>query len=133
MASWIMMTCDLSLRRRAVEEARGYTDGVTKPSSRPAPVLAALLALCAGCAIAWMDTRPSWDDTGVTACALALASGVTAFAGVPWWLAALLAAGPLLLAEIAGLGWGAVLVCAVSVAGALAGVPARRAWRRGTA
>ena len=37
-------------------------------------VLAA--SLLVGAAIAWMDNRPNWDDTGVTAFALLLTGGV---------------------------------------------------------
>jgi hypothetical protein len=92
--------------------------------------LAGALALGAGCAIAWMDTRPSWDDTGVTAGALLVVSGLASFAGVRWWLAALLVAGPLLAAEIRGIGWGAVLVFGLAVAGAGLGAAARRATHK---
>lgn len=38
------------------------------------PALA--LALLFGAAIAWVDNRPNWDDTGVTAFALLLSGGV---------------------------------------------------------
>jgi hypothetical protein len=37
-------------------------------------------ALAAGAAIAWIDSRPTWDDTGVTAAMLLVASGVFGFA-----------------------------------------------------
>jgi hypothetical protein len=76
-----------------------------------------------------MDTRPGWDDTGVTAGALFLGSGLAAVAGVRWWLAALLVAAPLLAVEIRGLGWGAGLVLAFALAGAAGGAIARRAMR----
>ena len=91
---------------------------------------AGVVAFVAGCAIAWMDTRPSWDDPGVTAGALLVAAGVSAFGGVRWWLAALLVAAPLLAVEIRGLGWGAVLVVAFALAGGRLGAVARTALRR---
>lgn len=36
--------------------------------------------------IAWIDSRPGFDDTGVTAVGLALAAGVAAYVGgrLPW-------------------------------------------------
>ena len=92
--------------------------------------MAGLLALGAGCAIAWVDTRPSWDDTGVTAGALLVAAGLAAFGGVRWRFAALLVAGPLLAVEIRGLGWGAVLVVAFALAGAGIGAVARKSAHR---
>ena len=92
--------------------------------------MAGLLAFGAGCAIAWVDTRPSWDDTGVTAGALLVAAGLAAFGGVRWWFAALLVAGPLLAVEIRGLGWGAALVLAFALAGGAIGAVARTAAHR---
>ena len=38
--------------------------------------LALPLALAAGIAIGWVDSRPTWDDTGVTAFALLVAAGL---------------------------------------------------------
>ena len=53
-------------------------------------VLVSVAAL-AGIGIAWIDTRPSWDDSGVTAGLLALAAFViAAAAGRRPWLWALL-------------------------------------------
>ncbi|MCX6552891.1 MAG: hypothetical protein NTY02_18130 [Acidobacteria bacterium] len=92
----------------------------------------ACFALTAGCAIAWMDTRPSWDDTGVTAGALFLASALASALGVRWWLAPIMVAGPLLVAEIRGLGWGALLICAIALAGAGIGLAVRRLTRSGS-
>jgi hypothetical protein len=50
--------------------------------------------------IAWVDTRPSWDDTGVTVGALLLAAGFATGAGLRWWAAALLVAAPIFVAEL---------------------------------
>ena len=50
------------------------------------------IALVAGIAIGYMDSRPGFDDTGVTAVALVLAAGVAAFtAGRAPWLVAIAA------------------------------------------
>ena len=54
-------------------------------------------ALLAGVAIGFVDSRPTWDDTGVTVVSLLLAAGVLA-ATRPrlWWLAGLLVGLPVL-------------------------------------
>jgi hypothetical protein len=64
---------------------------------RPAAVSARLvvglaIALVAGIAIGYIDSRPGWDDTGVTAVSLLLVAGVAAFvAGRAPWLVAIAA------------------------------------------
>ena len=98
-------------------------------STRLFPAALALGAIAAGCLIAAMDTRPGWDDTGVTAGALLLASALASAGGLRWWLAPILVAGPLLAAELPGLGWGALLVAGISLAGAGIGVAARATRR----
>jgi hypothetical protein len=71
-------------------------------------LIASALVLCAGLGIAWIDTRPRWDDAGITAGALTR---------VPPWLAATLAAGPILIAEIPD-GPGVLLAIPFALAGA---------------
>jgi hypothetical protein len=95
--------------------------------SRPAvlPLLGTALSLGAGLAIAWVDTRPGWDDTGVTAGLLAIAAAAGALARVPPWLAAALAAGPLLIAELPR-GTGVLLAIPVALVGAYVGELVRR-------
>ena len=88
--------------------------------------LVGVLALAAGGVIAWVDTRPGWDDTGVTAGALLIVTGVAALAGLRWWIAAVLVVGPLLLAEIGSVGWGLALAPAIAAVGALGGTLLRR-------
>ena len=83
-------------------------------------------AVVAGGAIAWVDTRPGWDDTGVTAGALLVVAGIAALSGLRWWMAAVLVVGPLLLAEIRSAGWGLVLAAVFAFAGALGGALLRR-------
>ena len=78
------------------------------------------LTLCAGIAIACLDTRPQWDDTGITAAALMSAAAAGSFAKVPPWMAAALVAGPILVAEISG-GGGVLLAIPFALAGAHGG------------
>lgn len=102
-------------------------------SKRLVPAALALFAVAAGCLIAAMDTRPGWDDTGVTAGALFLVSALASGLGVRWWLAPVLVAGPLIIAEFGGLGWGALLIVGISLAGAGIGAAVRAARRSRTA
>ncbi|MBI1389093.1 MAG: hypothetical protein GC154_11660 [bacterium] len=88
----------------------------------------ALLALTAGVAIAWLDTRPNWDDAGVTAGMLVIASAIAGALGAPWWLAAGLVAAPMIAVEIPGAGPGILIVAVFAVIGALIG-----AWVGGLA
>jgi hypothetical protein len=49
------------------------------------------LATASGVVVAWIDSRPGWDDTGITAALLVLAAAaVTAVSGRRPWLWALL-------------------------------------------
>ena len=49
--------------------------------------VAAIVALVAGIAIAFLDSRPGWDDTGITAVCLAVAAAfAAAIAGRRPWL-----------------------------------------------
>jgi len=98
---------------------------------RMAPRIGAIVGLAAGCLIAWMDTRPGWDDTGVTAGALFLAAALSGLMGARWWLGPLLVAGPVLLAEQPTVGSAAFLILAIAVVGFAAGAALRRAFRRG--
>jgi hypothetical protein len=59
-----------------------------RPAARRASLV--LVAVVLGLAIAWVDTRPGWDDTGITAFALAGAAGLVTLLGLKWWLAAAL-------------------------------------------
>ena len=101
-----------------------------KPRSLSAQVLLlSAAALCAGLGIAWVDSRPGWDDTGVTAGALVIAAALAAFARVPPWLAALLVAGPILVVELSK-GTGVLLAIPFAIAGAYAGTFVRRLFAR---
>jgi hypothetical protein len=91
----------------------------------PHVLIASALILCAGLAIAWVDTRPRWDDTGITAGALAIVAAMGSLARVPPWLVAALVAGPILVAELSG-GTGVLLAIPFALAGAYAGAFVRR-------
>jgi hypothetical protein len=88
-------------------------------------VVAAALTLGAGVVIAWVDTRPHWNDTGITAGAIAIVAAIGSLARVPPWLAAALVAGPVLVAELSG-GIGVLLAIPFALAGAYAGALVRR-------
>lgn len=87
---------------------------------------AAALLLLAGIAIAWVDSRPTWDDTGVTAGALLAAGAIGTLAGVRPWMAAALVVSPLLVAESRSANLGLLLAPVVSFAGAYAAAACRQ-------
>jgi hypothetical protein len=87
------------------------------------------LALAAGAAVAWLDTRPSWDDAGVTAGALLLAALLAAVLGLRWWLAVVLVASPIVALEWRSAGWGILVALAFTGIGSGAGA-ALRSTRR---
>jgi hypothetical protein len=89
-------------------------------------LIVAAFALVVGAGVAWIDTRPTWDDSGITGGLLLLTTGFAAAAGVRWWAAALLVAGPILVAEFSSAGWGILVVLAFTVAGSLVGALLRR-------
>ncbi len=88
--------------------------------------LTATAALFLGSLVAWVDTRPNWDDTGITAGALFSSAGVVAALGLSWWLSALLVAFPIVLLELRSAGWGTLLILAFTTAGSVAGTAFRR-------
>jgi hypothetical protein len=93
--------------------------------------LAALASgITIGIAIAWIDSRPNWDDTGVTAGALVLTSAMLgALAPRRPWLWAL---GVGLWIPLYGIlharNYGTLLVLAFTFAGAYIGAGLRRAF-----
>lgn len=91
---------------------------------RPAR-LASVFALAAGLAVAWLDTRSHWDDTGITAGCVFFSSAIAAGAGARPWLTILLTAGPIVVAEIAG-GYGVLIAVGLAAVGAFVGWAVRR-------
>ena len=81
--------------------------------------------LAAAAMIAWIDSRPSWDDAGVTAALLFLTAGGSAISGVPWWLASVLVGAPIILWEV-WTGPGVFVALPFVLAGAVAGFYLRR-------
>ena len=101
----------------------------TRISGRTSAAL--VVALAAGLAIAFIDSRPGWDDTGITAAMLFLGAAVAATIGRDRpWLWALLVGLPTPIVEATQLGvtssWPAVVF---AFAGAYAGWAAARAGR----
>jgi hypothetical protein len=95
--------------------------------------LGSILALGAGLAIAVVDSRPGWDDTGITAGALVLAAALAAFVtGRRPWLVALLVGLPTPLLEVPRNGQPAAFAGLVFAAvGAVVGFLAARSIRSG--
>jgi hypothetical protein len=84
-------------------------------------LLAGVTALVLGSVVAWVDTRPNWDDTGVTAGALVLSAAVAVALGLRWWASALLVAFPIVLLEHRIAGWGVFLIPVCTIAGSALG------------
>jgi hypothetical protein len=86
-------------------------------------VVLGIVALAAGLAIAVLDSRPGWDDTGITAVLLAVAAGLVAAAsGRRPWLWAILVGIWVPVVEIPATGGtGPILALAFAGIGALAG------------
>ncbi len=87
-----------------------------------------LAALALGLLIAYADTRPNWDDTGVTALALVAGCGLWGFLGPgrPWlWALATGLWTPALGIALAH-NYGSLLALPIAFAGAYAGMALRR-------
>ena len=92
-------------------------------------ILLALAALATGIAIGYLDSRPGWDDTGITVGLLALGAAVVAAAdGRRPWLWAVLVGLPLAVIEVPSSGSAAPLAALLFAAvGASIGLVGRRA------
>jgi hypothetical protein len=94
--------------------------------------LIAAAALASGAAIAWIDSRPTWDDTGITAGMLFVVSGLF---GVAWprhpWIWALLIGAwiPLVAITHHQSPW-SLLVLGFTFAGAYVGWGIRKVWKK---
>jgi hypothetical protein len=89
---------------------------------------AALVAIASACFIAWMDTRPHWNDTGVTVGAILLASALCgALSPARAWLWALIIGGALFGANLALDGnYESAIALAIAFLGAYAGAGVRK-------
>jgi hypothetical protein len=88
-------------------------------------------ALVLGLLIAYVDSRPNWDDTGVTAVALFAASGLWAFLSPnrPWLWALAIGLWVPAFAIVSAGNYGSLLALLVAFAGAYAGMALRRVRR----
>ena len=86
-----------------------------------------VLALLIGAAITWIDTRPTWDDTGVTAGMIAIATALLG-AAMPSraWVWALAVGVWIPVIGIAHGNMAAGLALVVALAGAYTGAMARK-------
>ena len=82
-----------------------------------------VLALLFGPLLSWIDSRPNWDDTGITFGCLLLAAFLCAALGArPWWLVALLVGALIPIVAIARYSnLGSLLAIVPAIFGSLAG------------
>ncbi len=87
------------------------------------------VAVVVGLGIAWVDSRPTWDDTGITAGVVLLASAAFGFVAPRRpWLWALAVGGMIpLLGILRGGNFGSLLALVVALAGAYGGALVHRA------
>ena len=110
--------------------ASSVAEGFAKPRRWRSWVL---LALAVGCsvAIAYVDSRPTWDDTGITAGVLVCVCGLLGLAAPrrAWIWALVVGGGIPIAAVITGYGLASLLAVLFALAGAYAGVATRVAIR----
>jgi len=87
------------------------------------------VALVLGGLLAYVDSSPGWDDTGVMAGAIFLASGLLGFLGPqrPWLWALALGLWIPLLGIVREQNYGSLVALVLAFAGAYAGMAVRRA------
>lgn len=85
-----------------------------------------------GIAIAYVDSRPGWDDTGITAGAVFIASGILGALGPerPWLWALCVGAWIPLFEILHGWNWGSLLALGIALVGAYGGMLVRVASGR---
>ena len=91
-----------------------------------------VLGLIAGLLLAYVDSRPNWDDTGITVFALLLSSGLLGLAGFrrPWLLGLVVGIWIPLWEGISRTNFGALAALIFAFAGAYAGWAAHKLLRK---
>ncbi len=107
----------------------------SKAGGLVADIGAAIGALVLGSCIAYVDSRATWDDAGVTAVALAIAAGLVSAARPPRWLPIGVVVGvPVVAFNVMRFGrWDSALALVFSLVGAAIGGTVGRALRRAVA
>ena len=81
------------------------------------------VAIIAGLFFAYVDSRPTWDDTGILAGAILLTCGLIALIGIqrPWLLALAVGAWIPLRGSLVTHNYGSILALIIAFVGAYAG------------
>jgi hypothetical protein len=90
------------------------------------------IAICLGLLIAYVDSRPNWDDTGITAGAILVTSGVFGLLAPsrPWLWALAVGAWVPAYAIASARNFASLLALVFAFAGAYAGMGVRKAFQR---
>ena len=98
-------------------------------------VVAVVVALLIGCCVAYVDSRATWDDAGVTAAALLVVAGLLAMArSRAWWLIGLAVGLPVVAFNVAIYGrFSSAMAVGFSLLGAGIGASIRRVLGRAVA
>jgi hypothetical protein len=90
-----------------------------------------VVAFALGILVTYVDSRPNWDDTGVTAAAILLICGILGAAGPrqPWLWALAVGLWIPILGIVRTQNYGSLLALAVAFVGAYAGMALRRLAR----
>lgn len=86
-------------------------------------LISIVLAVIFGAGITWIDSQPTWDDTGITVLMVLIASFACGFIGVkqPWLHALLISAWIPLLGIVTNYSFGGLLALFPGFIGAYAG------------
>ena len=90
-----------------------------------------VVALALGISVTYVDSRPNWDDTGITAAAILLSCGLLGAAGPrqPWLWALAVGLWIPILGIVRTQNYSSLLALAVAFIGAYAGMGLRRLAR----
>jgi uncharacterized membrane protein len=100
-----------------------------------ADIGAAIAAVVLGTCIAYVDSRATWDDAGISAAALAIAAGLVSLARPSRWLPIGLVVGiPVVALNVMRFGrWDSIIAVAFSLIGSAIGGAIGRGMRRAVA